>query len=176
MHFGPWEYLLLINLPMIRWTSREEEGEKLRGDRERTKRSRMRSIRRDVRSIGQDDPRDIESLPRNKCTDFANSACIRFSQSMKWIELTRSSPVQVHEPLILIQSNPADDPEAASNQDTTDYRYLNISTKYLLTLENIPTCNNKLACFESRTSGHQSYDEENCLKSLNMGYRVRHNY
>ena len=32
MHFGPWEYLLLINLPMIRWTSNEEEGEKLRGD------------------------------------------------------------------------------------------------------------------------------------------------
>ena len=32
MHFGPWEYLLLINLPMIRWTSKEEEGKKLRGD------------------------------------------------------------------------------------------------------------------------------------------------
>ena len=33
---------------------------------------------------------------------------------MKWIELKRSSPVQIHEPLILIQSNPADDPEAES--------------------------------------------------------------
>ena len=33
------------------------------------------------------------------------------NQSMEWIELKRSSPVQVHEPLILIQSNPADDPE-----------------------------------------------------------------
>ena len=37
------------------------------------------------------------------------------SQSMKWIELKRSSPVQIHEPLILIQSNPADDPEAESS-------------------------------------------------------------
>ena len=35
MHFGPWEYLLLINLPMIRWTSNGEEGEKLRGDGEK---------------------------------------------------------------------------------------------------------------------------------------------
>ena len=36
-------------------------------------------------------------------------------QSMKWIELKWSSPVQIHEPLILIQSNPADDPEAESS-------------------------------------------------------------
>ena len=36
-------------------------------------------------------------------------------QSMKWIELKRSSPVQIHESLILIQSNPADDPEAESS-------------------------------------------------------------
>ena len=36
-------------------------------------------------------------------------------QSMKWIELKRSSPVQIHEPLILIQSNPADNPEAESS-------------------------------------------------------------
>ena len=36
-------------------------------------------------------------------------------QSMEWIELKRSSPVQIHEPLILIQSNPADDPEAESS-------------------------------------------------------------
>ena len=34
---------------------------------------------------------------------------------MKWIELKRSSPVQIHESLILIQSNPADDPEAESS-------------------------------------------------------------
>ena len=34
---------------------------------------------------------------------------------MKWIELKRSSPVQIHEPLILIQSNPADDPETESS-------------------------------------------------------------
>ena len=33
---------------------------------------------------------------------------------MKWIELKRSSPVQIHESLILIQSNPADDTEAES--------------------------------------------------------------
>ena len=38
-----------------------------------------------------------------------------FYQSVKWIELKRSSPVQIHEPLILIQSNPADDPEAESS-------------------------------------------------------------
>ena len=36
-------------------------------------------------------------------------------QSMKWIELKGSSLVQIHEPLILIQSNPADDPEAQSS-------------------------------------------------------------
>ena len=34
---------------------------------------------------------------------------------MEWIELKRSSPVQIHEPLILIQSNPADDPESESS-------------------------------------------------------------
>ena len=38
-----------------------------------------------------------------------------FNQSMEWIELKRSSPVQIHEPLILIQSNPAEDPESESN-------------------------------------------------------------
>ena len=36
-------------------------------------------------------------------------------QSMEWIELKRSSPIQIHEPLILIQSNPADDPESESS-------------------------------------------------------------
>ena len=36
-------------------------------------------------------------------------------QSMEWIEFKRSSPVQIHEALILIQSNPADDPEAESS-------------------------------------------------------------
>ena len=34
---------------------------------------------------------------------------------MEWIELKRSSPVQIHEPLILIQSNPADDVESESS-------------------------------------------------------------
>ena len=38
-----------------------------------------------------------------------------FDQSMEWIELKRSSLVQIHEPLILIQSNPADDPEFESS-------------------------------------------------------------
>ena len=36
-------------------------------------------------------------------------------QSMEWIEFKRSSPVQIREPLILIQSNPADDPESESS-------------------------------------------------------------
>ena len=36
-------------------------------------------------------------------------------QSMKWTELKRSSPVQIHGSLILIQSNPADDPEPESS-------------------------------------------------------------
>ena len=36
-------------------------------------------------------------------------------QSMEWIELERSSPVQIHQPLILIQSNPAGDPESESS-------------------------------------------------------------
>ena len=36
-------------------------------------------------------------------------------QSMEWIELKRSSPIRIHEPLILIQSNPADDPESESS-------------------------------------------------------------
>ena len=34
---------------------------------------------------------------------------------MKWIELRGSGPVQIHEPLILIQSNPADDTETESS-------------------------------------------------------------
>ena len=37
------------------------------------------------------------------------------NQGMKWIEFKWSSPVQIHEPLILIQSNPADGPEAESS-------------------------------------------------------------
>ena len=36
-------------------------------------------------------------------------------QSMEWIELKRSSPIQIHEPLILIQSNPVDGPESESS-------------------------------------------------------------
>ena len=36
-------------------------------------------------------------------------------QSMEWIELKRSSPVQIHEPLILIQSIPPDEPESESS-------------------------------------------------------------
>ena len=44
-------------------------------------------------------------------------------QSMNWIELKRSSPVQIHEPLTLIQSNPAEDQKlnpVQSNPDTTE--------------------------------------------------------
>ena len=45
-----------------------------------------------------------------------SSPTMRYTgQSMEWIELKRSSPVQIHEPLILIQSNPADDPETESS-------------------------------------------------------------
>ena len=36
-------------------------------------------------------------------------------QSMEWIEFKRSSPAQIHESLILIQSNPADHPESESS-------------------------------------------------------------
>ena len=36
-------------------------------------------------------------------------------QSMHWIEWKRFSPIQIHESLILIQSNPAADPEAESS-------------------------------------------------------------
>ena len=36
-------------------------------------------------------------------------------QSMERIELKRSSPIQIHEPLILIQTNPADHPESESS-------------------------------------------------------------
>ena len=44
---------------------------------------------------------------------FGQIWCI-LEQSMEWIELKRSSPVRIHEPLILIQSNPADGPERES--------------------------------------------------------------
>ena len=37
------------------------------------------------------------------------------NQSMEWIGLKRSSPVRIHELLILIQSNPADYPEYESS-------------------------------------------------------------
>ena len=42
-------------------------------------------------------------------------AMFTVNQSMEWIEFKRSSPVQIHEPLILIQSNPADDSESESS-------------------------------------------------------------
>ena len=45
----------------------------------------------------------------------ASHMTLCFYQSMEWIELERSGPVQIHEPLILIQSNPADDPESESS-------------------------------------------------------------
>ena len=50
-------------------------------------------------------------------------------QSMKWIELKSSSQVQIHEPLILIQSNPADDPEAESSPAQSGHNRV-ASTKY----------------------------------------------
>ena len=52
----------------------------------------------------------------NTCFQLIDCAgCLPAKQSIEWIELKRSSPVQIHEPLILIQSNPADDPESESS-------------------------------------------------------------
>ena len=45
---------------------------------------------------------------------------------MEWIELKRSSPVQIHEPLILIQSNPSDDPESESSPDQSGHNRMGI--------------------------------------------------
>ena len=50
----------------------------------------------------------------------------RADQSMEWIELKWSSPVQIHEPLILIQSNPADDPESQSSPVQSGYNRVGI--------------------------------------------------
>ena len=47
-------------------------------------------------------------------------------QSMEWIELKRSSPVQIHEPLILIQSNPADDRESESSPVQSGHNIIGI--------------------------------------------------
>ena len=58
-------------------------------------------------------------------------------QSMKWIELKRSSPVQIHEPLILIQSNPADNPEAESSPAQSGHN--------IVAIYQIP-CKNKRRC------------------------------
>ena len=51
---------------------------------------------------------------------------------MEWIELKRSSPVQIHEPLILIQSNPADDPEYRVIQNKGTHLF-SLPRPYLLT-------------------------------------------
>ena len=45
---------------------------------------------------------------------------------MEWIELKRSSPIRIHEPLILIQSNPADDPESESSPVQSGHNRLGI--------------------------------------------------
>ena len=75
-----------------------------------------------------------DKIKRSKLTQNYEQDGLRMidiNQSMEWIELKRSSPVQIHEPLILIQSNPADEPESESSQsnpDTTEQ----VSTKYLV--------------------------------------------
>ena len=48
------------------------------------------------------------------------------TQSMKWIELKIFIPVQIHDPLILIQSNPAEDPEAESSPDQCGHNRVGI--------------------------------------------------
>ena len=48
------------------------------------------------------------------------------NQSMEWIELKRSSSIRIHEPLILIQSNPADDPESESSPDQSGHNRIGI--------------------------------------------------
>ena len=57
------------------------------------------------------------SMPRlfNRGQHRGSKHVVSSCQSMEWIELKRSSPVQIHEALILIQSNPADDPDAESS-------------------------------------------------------------
>ena len=60
---------------------------------------------------------------------------------LKWIELNRPSPVQIHETLILIQSNPAEDPEAQSRPVQSGH--IRVGTyKYLVKY----TCKNKGRC------------------------------
>ena len=48
---------------------------------------------------------------------------------MEWIELKRSSPVRIHEPLILIQSNPVDDPESESSPVQSGHNRIGIYQK-----------------------------------------------
>ena len=62
---------------------------------------------------------------------------------MKWIELKRSSPVQIHEPLILIQSNPTHDPEAEPSPVQSGHKIVG-SAKYLVK----STCKNKFGCVQ----------------------------
>ena len=47
-------------------------------------------------------------------------------KSMEWIELLRSSPVQIQDPLILIQSSSADDPEPESSPVQSRYNRVGI--------------------------------------------------
>ena len=65
-----------------------------------------------------------------------------YHQSMEWIELKRSSPVQIHEPLILIQSNPSDDPESESGPVQSGHNRKDIYAKYLVK----STCKHKRRC------------------------------
>ena len=58
--------------------------------------------------------KSIAWAQRYSITSGAHCWC-HLLQSMEWIELLRSSPVQIHDPLILIQSSPADDPETESS-------------------------------------------------------------
>ena len=91
-------------------------------------------------------------------------------QSMEWIELKRSSPVQIHEPLILIQSNPAEDPEYESSPVRSGQNRViidQIPCRRVNTNDDVYSWR-----FEGRTSDIRVTIRRNYLKSLNMGYTL----
>ena len=95
------------------------------------------------------------------------SVAVYCAQNMKRIELQRSSPVQIHEPPILIQSNPADDSVAQSSPVQSEHNRVDIYQ--------IPS---KLYMWEPTVMCIAEYFRvevtmrRNCLKSLNMEYTL----
>ena len=84
-------------------------------------------------------------------------------------------PVQIHEPLILIQSNPVDDPESESFPVQSGHNRIGIlpNTLYRHVNRHVNINDDVYSWrFGGRTSDLRVTIRRNCIKSLNMGYTL----